>query len=650
MRPRHPLRGLAAALAALIAVGAAAGAHDGLARAASPGLIVFTSDRVKLDPGEIWSLAPGSAPRDISRSPAADYGVAVAPVGDAIAFWSERSGRTRLYLAHGDGTHLRAVAGPQSAAGENGGDLAFSADGAQLFGTLFSGGAAHAFSVRVATAAARSLRPCPGLFRPAPAGDRVACARLGTTTVSGLDGRVRFRVHGWDALWSSAGALALAQQGASAPHARATTLVLDARGRTTGTLAGQALAWSPDGRWLVFERDDRTLWAARANAVAHPRELLESWAGAVSFTAGGRSVSTADASGAAVDVPLAGGPATPGLAAGRGVESAQGRLAYVVYPTHYPLAPGFRMSVVITDARGGRPRVAGRFPFDDHGRSELAWLPGGRRVLYTTSTACGGDGLFTVSSMGGATRSLTSDPRELSGPSWSPDGTRIAYSAEAFGCHNAPGEPIAIETRAADGTGVQTVTGGYTGDGFDTDPAYRPDGRRIAYAHSSFTTTGMQQIDVGGSTREVVPRAQGAPVWSPDGARIAFVSGRGIAAVPAAGGARVVLAKGLPAQTCGTGLAWSPDGRQLALGGTARGIYLITLGSPASVRLAVAVRCAENPSFSPDGTALAFDAPTAHGRGGQTSIMVANADGAGVRTLSTAPFRHSVDPSWQPIR
>ena len=30
--------------------------------------------------------------------------------------------------------------------------------------------------------------------------------------------------------------------------------------------------------------------------------------------------------------------------------------------------------------------------------------------------------------------------------------------------------------------------------------------------------------------------------------------------------------------------------------------------------------------------------------------MVANADGTGIRTLSTVPFRASLHPSWQPLR
>jgi hypothetical protein len=30
--------------------------------------------------------------------------------------------------------------------------------------------------------------------------------------------------------------------------------------------------------------------------------------------------------------------------------------------------------------------------------------------------------------------------------------------------------------------------------------------------------------------------------------------------------------------------------------------------------------------------------------------MAAGIDGAGIRTLSTVPFRQSVHPSWQPLR
>ena len=75
------------------------------------GLIVFASDRGKDNPGEIYSLAPGVAPLDISHTLAPEHGLVVAPVGDQIAFWSGRSGDDELYLARSDGTRLRLVRG-----------------------------------------------------------------------------------------------------------------------------------------------------------------------------------------------------------------------------------------------------------------------------------------------------------------------------------------------------------------------------------------------------------------------------------------------------------------------------------------------------------------------------------------------------------
>ena len=73
------------------------------------------------------------------------------------------------------------------------------------------------------------------------------------------------------------------------------------------------------------------------------------------------------------------------------------------------------------------------------------------------------------------------------------------------------------------------------------------------------------------------------------------------------------------------------------------------MGDPGSARLAIRAPCAANPSFSPDGEQIAFDARPAHALGEQSAIMVAHVDGTGVRTLSTVPFRQSVHPSWQPL-
>ena len=643
-----------ALLVAVLASGAAASARSSASHAASPGLIIFASDRDKADPGEIYSLAPGTAPVDVSRSLAPDAGLAVAPVGDRIAFWSDRSGVPRLYLARSDGTHLRlATLGSGQGVWQPGGDPPeFSADGTKLFAAYTTTAGTklvpHAYVVDTRTATGRALAPCKGLIRPSPDGTLVACVFQGTTTVTGLDGRVRFRVHGWSAFWSSRDLLTLDETTAATSPGNAGGLIVNERGRTVARVPGPPLNWTPDGRILAFQRGTRLAIIDPTSRSAVPRLLPSPPDGnAVLFTPDSRYASTTD-NGKPVLVPVDGGPEIQGGAGGGpGVWSRQGRLAYVVFPQQFPLAVGTKEVVYITDDHGLHPRVAGRFPYDDHAYAEPYWPPSGKRLLFLTSNECGTGGIYAVSSAGGPARALTHDARDLSSPSWSPDGTRFAYSEQEYGCHLDEGQPINIETRAADGSGAQQVVGD---DDFDTSPAYSPDGRTMAFAHSTFTAFGMQTIDIGGSTPSDLKHASGAPVWSPDGTQIAYVAGRSVMGIAPGGGAPVVLAKGLPAVTCGTGgLAWSPDGTQLAFG-SAAGISLVTLGKPATIQLAIPVPCAGDPSFSPDGKAVAFDAPAAHALGGQTAIMVANTDGSGIRTLSTVPFRQSVDPSWQPSK
>jgi hypothetical protein len=76
--------------------GAAGIAEAGAPQAVRGGVIVFASDRDKADPGEIYSLAPGSRPRDVSLGLAGEHGLTVAPAGNRIAFWSGRSDSDRV--------------------------------------------------------------------------------------------------------------------------------------------------------------------------------------------------------------------------------------------------------------------------------------------------------------------------------------------------------------------------------------------------------------------------------------------------------------------------------------------------------------------------------------------------------------------------
>ncbi len=501
-------------------------------------------------------------------------------------------------------------------------------------------------------AAARALprAACNGIAAPSPDLTLIACGKGGKTTVSDIvSGRARFTIQGIGPLWSSRGWLTSATpDGASGQTGSA--VVADAAGVTRAVIPGTPVAWSPDGRSLAFQHD-QALWIAGPGELRDAHSLLGAWAGGlVSFTADSRFISATGGQGAQL-ISLADGHRVRDIDGGSGVWSRSGRLAYVDFAAVAAAGTpaGAKVAVMVTDTHGRNPHRVGAFPYDDHGYADLRWLPDGRRVLLVTSSECGGGGLYTVPASGGPTRALTHDPRDLEAPAWSPDGTRIAFTVQKFSCHLGAGGPIHLATIAADGSDPRRVT---DDDDFDSSPSFSPDGARIAFVHASFTDASLQTVPAAGGERtQLIPPAGGSPMnaaWSPDGSRIAYAMGRSIKAVPAAGGTPDVIAADLPAIACGNGgIAWSPDGKQLAFGAGA-GIYLMTAGDPASAHLAIAVKCADDPAFSPDGTQIAFDASPAHPLGQQTAIMVANADGSGVRTLSTAPFRRSGRPAWQP--
>ena len=284
-------------LATFVALSAAAAAFAFTMRpsqAAPSGVIVFASDRDKFDPGEIHLLGTGSAPRNVSRSAAGEYGLAVAPVGDAIAFWSGRTGTDRVYVARSDGSRLRlvrAVGGDLLARTPGGGGaLLFSSDGTRLYATTYD--APQAFLIDPRRATARPVAPCGGIVRPSPDVRLVACGLGGRTTVADLAGRVRFRLPGITGLWSSRGWLTSAPPAAETGRKRQYAVIVDAAGKRRARIEGLPLGWSPDGRRLVLQRDN-SLWVVGTGDFSRPRLLLSPWTfGVFSFSPDSRSLLT----------------------------------------------------------------------------------------------------------------------------------------------------------------------------------------------------------------------------------------------------------------------------------------------------------------------------------------------------------------------
>lgn len=219
-------------------------------------------------------------------------------------------------------------------------------------------------------------------------------------------------------------------------------------------------------------------------------------------------------------------------------------------------------------------------------------------------------------------RRLTRNRVADTDPAWSPDGTRVAF---------ARGGRIALAN--ADGSGLRLLTTGER----DSNPSWSPRGARIAFVRSAGESSSIRWLEVR-SGRE------GRFSWSGEGQRDPAWSRRGPLAyagttedgtsdlffvAPTAGSANQVVALGDDIQP-----AWSPNGRSVAFSSNRSGtfdIYVMRTDGNDVRQITAGAADETSPVWSPDGTRIAFV------DGGHLTVVRADGSGATRLAAGAAP-------------
>jgi TolB protein len=225
--------------------------------------------------------------------------------------------------------------------------------------------------------------------------------------------------------------------------------------------------------------------------------------------------------------------------------------------------------IVVTTVDGSRRRmVARRGLYEDP-----AWSPDGSKIAFVRIRGGNAD-LYVVNADGTGRRMLAhvssflpnlvslqpvGIPNPNANPAWSPDGRRIAFTSSRDGNED-------IYVVDVDDGGLVNLT---RSRGTDRVPAWSPDGRLIAFRSDRDGRGEVYVINAGGrGLRNLTqdPAPDGGPLWSPDGHRILFQRAGDIWVMNRDGGAQRNLTPEVrPARFSGdSSPAWSPDGRLIA--------------------------------------------------------------------------------------
>jgi TolB protein len=221
-------------------------------------------------------------------------------------------------------------------------------------------------------------------------------------------------------------------------------------------------------------------------------------------------------------------------------------------------------------------------------------------------------------------------------PSWSPDGTHIAYE-------RATDQEVAVYVMSADGNDAQRIVGDAAA------PAWSPNRDELAISNIAAGSRGLALVSLADPNHQAHPITvvddavpEEYPDWSSNGRTLAFNSHR-------SGGSEVWTVdregRNLTRITDDPNLDispdWSPDGKHIAFSSMRSGagdLYMVDADGTNLVQLTSGPYFEGGPAWSPDGAYLVFSARNVPpSEDGNLALWVMRADGSGARLLYDSP-------------
>jgi Tol biopolymer transport system component/DNA-binding winged helix-turn-helix (wHTH) protein len=289
---------------------------------------------------------------------------------------------------------------------------------------------------------------------------------------------------------------------------------------------------------------------------------------------------------------------------------------------------------------------------DAHNDWGPSWSPDGERIAFFRETSAGSR-IYLISAVSGSDSKL-SDFAATAPISWSKDGKYLAVR------HVVPPSAVSEES----GIWVLPLDGGSprpithpTPPAFDTAPAFSPDGHRLAYASCRLVGCDLYVVPLGADlmpsdspTRLTGPTINGiyGVAWTRDGQSLVFngfnASTSHLLRVPANGSRLPVRI-----EVAGLGALAPATARTRDILAFSRMNTNIDISSFEVGQLARSIITSSfadfQPELSADGTRLAF---CSERTGDSVEIWVAAADGSGAHQLTHGPNRWQCSPHWSP--